>query len=190
MSVEKDDYIVVPLNPLRSESGGPAAIAKEKEYIRESILGKPNEALVVDSDAMAELQSLGSDLNINAFACNFRIKGVGVNTDVEEANYLNNAIFKRLSITDPKKDPKLVPMFLSATTFKADDYGVCLRDFKKRLELETESSQDLFVLRNVCMSPFQTAGNFVQELADTFKKVLIEEMGVCIGIIVGKRVRR
>jgi len=66
---------------------------------------------------------------------------------------------------------------LSATTFKAADYGVCLEEFKKRLKLETESNQDLFVLRNVCMSPFQAAGDFLQELAKTFQDVLIEEMG-------------
>lgn len=177
MSVKSDPFIVVPLNPLRSEPD-PAAIAAEKDYIRNSILGKPNEALVNDKVAMDELQSLGSDLNINAFACNFRINDVA-NTDVEEANYLNNAVFKRLSITTPNKSPKDIPMFLSATTFKIADYGVCVKHFKERLQLETESNQDLFLLRNVCMSPFQTAGNFVEELANIFQGVLEEEMQVC-----------
>ena len=47
-----------------------------------------------------------------------------------------------------------------------------------RLGLETESRQDLFVLRNVVMSPFQAAGDFVQNLADEFQKVLEEETKV------------
>ncbi|GJE96935.1 PLP-dependent transferase [Phanerochaete sordida] len=174
MSVESDPFIVVPLNPLRAEPD-PAGVAREKEFIRSHILGKTNEAIVQDREAKAELYALGSDLNINAFSCNFRINGVA-NSDVEEANYLNNAIFKRLSITTPNKDPKEIPMFLSATTFKVAEYGVCVQHFKERLQLETDSNQDLFVLRNVVMSPFQTAGNFVQELADIFQGVMEEEM--------------
>jgi hypothetical protein len=46
--------------------------------------------------------------------------------------------------------------------------------------LETASLQDLFVLRNVVMSPFQAAGNFVLELANIFQEVLEEEVKVCI----------
>lgn len=179
MSVESDPFIVVPLNPLRAEPDS-AAVAREKEFIRSHILGQTNEAIVQDREAKAELYALGSDLNINAFSCNFRINGVA-NSDVEEANYLNNAIFKRLSITTPNKDPKEIPMFLSATTFKVAEYGVCVQHFKERLQLETDSDQDLFVLRNVVMSPFQTAGNFVQELADIFQGVMEEEMQVYPG---------
>jgi len=65
---------------------------------------------------------------------------------------------------------------LSATTFKVADYGVCVKHFTERLQLETESNQDLFVLRNVVMSPFQTAGDFVNKLAGIFQGVLEEEM--------------
>ncbi|KAJ7467438.1 PLP-dependent transferase [Mycena galericulata] len=174
MSVEKDPFIVVPLNPLSSEPDQ-AELAKEKEFIRTHILGKSNEAVVQDERAMALLSTLGSDLNINAFACNFRINDAA-NIDVEEANYLNNAIFKRLSITTPNKKPEGIPMFLSATTFKVGDYGACVKHFKERLQLETESNQDLFVLRNVVMSPFQTAGDFVGKLAGIFQGILEEEM--------------
>jgi hypothetical protein len=177
MSVEKDPFIVVPLNPLSSEPDQ-AELAKEKDFIRTHILGKSNEAVVQDERAMALLSTLGSDLNINAFACNFRINDAA-NIDVEEANYLNNAIFKRLSITTPNKKPEGIPMFLSATTFKVGDYGACVKHFKERLQLETESNQDLFVLRNVVMSPFQTAGDFVGKLAGIFQGILEEEMKVC-----------
>ncbi|KAJ7784620.1 PLP-dependent transferase [Mycena metata] len=174
MALDSDPFLIVPLNPLRSEREN-GDVAAEKEFIRTRILGKPNEEIVNDPEAMAELATLGSDLNINAFVCNFRINGQP-NTDVEECNYLNNAVFKRLSITTPNKDPKEIPMFLSATTFKIADYGVCVQHFKERLQLETESNQDLFCLRNVVMSPFQTAGDFVQQLANIFKGILQEEM--------------
>jgi hypothetical protein len=48
--------------------------------------------------------------------------------------------------------------------------------FISRLGLETQSRQDLFVLRNVVMSPFPTSGNHLKVLADEFKKVLEEEV--------------
>jgi hypothetical protein len=47
-----------------------------------------------------------------------------------------------------------------------------------RMHLETDSNQDLFVLRNVVMSPFQGAGKYVDEIASIFKGVLEEEVRV------------
>ncbi|EMD41726.1 hypothetical protein CERSUDRAFT_102127 [Gelatoporia subvermispora B] len=177
MATNADTFTVVPFNPLARESEGPEAVDEEKEFIRKHILGRSNEEIVLDPNpkVMTELCSLGSDLNINAFACNFKIGGK-LNTDVEEANYLNNLIFQRLSVTLVNEKPADTPMFLSATTFALKDYGTCATNYKKRLGLETESGQDLFVLRNVVMSPFQTAGDFVQELANIFRQTVVEEL--------------
>ncbi|KAJ7804515.1 hypothetical protein B0H14DRAFT_2527265 [Mycena olivaceomarginata] len=97
---------------------------------------------------------------------------------VEEANYLNKRIFDRLSMTSPDEIPREIPLFLSSTIFGQADYGKCVREFQhySRMGLETASLQDLFVLRNVVMSPFQAAGNFVLELANIFQEVLEEEV--------------
>ncbi|OCH96572.1 PLP-dependent transferase [Obba rivulosa] len=175
MSTAADDFIVVPFNPLKSEPDGPDAVEKEKEFIRTNILGHSNEEIVRNQALMDELCTLGSDLNINAFACNFKINGK-TNTDVEEANYLNNLVFQRLSVTTTKEKPADTPLFLSATTFAMKDYKDCATNYKKRIGLETESDQDLFILRNVVMSPFQSAGDFVQKIADIFQNTLEEEM--------------
>lgn len=121
MSDDTTDFIVVPFNPVQQES--------DKDIIRQRILGKTNEEIVDDTDAFNVLCTLGSDLNINAFACNFRINGQ-VNDDVEEANYLNNRVFSRFSVTQPSIDPKTVPLFLSSTVFAQADYGDCVRDFQ------------------------------------------------------------
>ena len=75
------------------------------------------------------------------------------NKDVEEANFLNNAVYKALSITERLVEVSKVPMFLSTTTFEMATYGECCTHYKKRLSLETESKQDLVVLRNVVSSP-------------------------------------
>lgn len=181
LSTDDDPFIIVPFNALPNESD-PEQLEKDKEFIRKSILPKSNEEILRDDDKekiMDMLRALGSDLNINAFACNFKIDGKP-NEDVEEANYLNNRIYQRLSITKPDVYAQDIELFLSATTLKMTDYGKCCTNFKKRLGLETTTPQDLFVLRNVVMSPFQTAGRFVDELGKTFKKVVLEETTVFI----------
>ena len=180
MSNKDTDFVVVPLNPLPAElepNPTPEKIEAQKEYIRKNILPKENWELVEDEDAMTLLNKLGSDLNINAFACNFRYRDGRINTDIEEANYLNRRIFERLSVTSPDEDPLKIPFYITSTVFAQSDYGTCADHFKKRLGLE--GNQDLFVLRNVVMSPFTTTRDFISDLAREFKKVLEEEVEVC-----------
>jgi hypothetical protein len=129
MSDENTPYVVVPFNPLVND-GNPEGELKEKEFIRVRILGKTNQEIVQDPEAMDELCALGSDLNINAFACNFRIDG-RLNEDVEDANYLNNRVFDRLSVTHVWETPYEVPLFLSSTVFGQHDYDECLRHYQR-----------------------------------------------------------
>ncbi|PPR01984.1 hypothetical protein CVT24_011111 [Panaeolus cyanescens] len=175
-------YVVVPLNKLLSEPDA-EEVEKEKTFIRQKILGRSNKDIIEDADPMAldELLALGSDLNINTFACNFRLPDTegnesNLNTDVEEANYLNKCIFDRLSVTGVDKRPQDIPIFITSTVFAHKDYGHCLDSFKKRLGLETDSSQDLFVLRNVVMSPFQAAADFTGKVTEIFRQTLEQEM--------------
>jgi hypothetical protein len=72
-----------------------------------------------------------------------------VNDDVEEANYLNKAVYYQLAIVDQLVEVNQMEMFISATTFEMHAYGDCCTNYKKRIGLETASRQDLFVLRNV-----------------------------------------
>ena len=177
MSDENTPFIVVPFNPIPAEkdpNATPASIQKQKTFIRTHIIGKTNAELVKDKDAMILLNKLGSDLNINAFACNFRYSDGRVNDDILEANWLNRRIFERLSVTDPDEDPLSIPFYLTSTVFAEKDYGECADEFKRRLGLK--GKQDLFVLRNVVMSPFATTNDFVAELAGVFQQVLEEEI--------------
>jgi hypothetical protein len=174
MSDDTTPYTVVPFNPLVHD-GNQNKELEEKRFIRERILNKSNQAIVQDMEAMEELCALGSDLNINAFACNFRINGQ-LNEDVEDANYLNNRIFDRLSVTHVWEPPREVPLYLSSTIFSQQDYGECVRNYQRRMGLETESRQDLFVLRNVVMSPFQGVSDYPRRMAEIFEGVLREEV--------------
>ena len=187
MSTPEDDFIVVPLNMLPSELEGaaPEAVEAEKKRIRDEILCKTNKE-IVDADAgkipsdsnMALLRALGSDLNINAFTCNFRYPGGTLNDDIEEANYLNKRIAQIMCVDSPSDDPTTIPMYLSSTEFAQHEYGDCNTNFKKRLGLPP-SEEKLFVLRNVVMSPFPTDGNFISKLAAEFRKVVEKEVKVC-----------
>lgn len=191
MSTKDTSFIVVPFNLLPSEIAKDSTelkVEKERQKIRDRILAKSNRELVeddaqrpADDQAMVLLRALGSDLNINAFALNFRYSDGTMNTDVEEANYLNRRVVERLSIDSPSDDPTTMEFFLTSTEFEQSLYGKCADIFKRRLKLEVDRT-DLFVLRNVVMSPFPTEGNFVDKMVDVFRKVVEEEVEVRISL--------
>ena len=187
MSGKDDPFVVVPMNELPSEladGSTPEKVEAEKQKIRDQILQKTNEQIVnedesrpKDEKALALLRALGSDLNINAFSTNWRYADGTLNDEVEEANYFNQRVIRRLSVDSPEDDPTQIPFYLTSTTFMIHDYGECAQHFKKRLNLFVDEV-DLVVMRNVVMSPWPTDGNFIARLIGEFKKVLSEEVHV------------
>ncbi|RKK07899.1 hypothetical protein BFJ71_g193 [Fusarium oxysporum] len=178
----EDDLIVVPFIRLPIERNGGSAedVAKEKKRIRTKILGVSNEDLFKDEETWELLETLGGDLMINAFACNFRINGKP-NTDIGEANYLNQRIFKRLSYTieDDATPISDRPLFLTSSSFSEKAYGKCLTNFKRRLELSNNDHPahgDLSFLVNVTMSPWPTDSPFLESLVTSFRKIAEEEV--------------
>lgn len=74
--------IVTPFTMLPAEiNGSEEDLEKQKQFIREHIIGKDNETIMNDDSARDLLAQLGGDLQINAFACNFEMDGK-INTDV------------------------------------------------------------------------------------------------------------
>jgi hypothetical protein len=187
MTTEKDCFITVPLNMLPSElkeGSTKEMVEAEKQRIREQILYKTNAEIVKedagrpdDDKTMQLLRALGSDLNINAFGLNWRHIDGTLNDDMEEANYLMERVVERLSVDQPEDDPTTIPIVLTSTEFSDELYGECKKKFSERLGLKP-CTLDLFVLRNVVMSPFPTDGNFIGELARIFKGVVDEEVKV------------
>lgn len=87
MTRAEDDLIVRPLIRLPSEKQvgySESDVESEKERIRKRILSVSNEKLLDDPESMEFLSTLGGDLMINAFACNFKVNGK-VNDDVVSA---------------------------------------------------------------------------------------------------------
>ncbi|KAI0436642.1 pyridoxal-dependent decarboxylase domain-containing protein [Xylaria telfairii] len=180
-------FVCVPFNMLPSELGpNPTEekIEAEKQRIRQDIVLKTNAQITKEdlkrpdnAKAMTLMRELGSDLNINAFALNFRYKDGTLNDDIEEANYLMLRVVQALSVDSPTDDPTKIPLYLTSTEFSDELYGNCKSNFVKRLGLK-ESTQDLMVLRNVVMSPFPTDGNFTNNLAKIFYKTVEAETEV------------
>lgn len=203
MSTKTTSFICVPLNLLPSERKAmqdpnttpedyAQALHEEKQKIRDRILNKSNQEIidedaerVTEDKAMVLLRALGSDLNINAFALNFRYSDGTVNDDVEEANYLNRRVVEVLSVDSPEDDPTKIPFFLTSTEFEHELYGDCAKHFKKRLGL-AQDEVSLFVLRNVLMTPFPTEGNFIDKMANIFREVVEKEVEVIFQFTPGR----
>ena len=175
MSAPDDSFIVIPFNELPSEEleypseqEKAKAVEAEKQRIRDTILCKPNSEVAADQSTMRLLRALGSDLNINAFAINWRYSDGTLNDDIEEANYLTTRVIEALSIDKPTDKPTELPLVLTSTQFEHESYGDCAIHFQKRLGLEP-SLQDLMVLRNVVMSPFPTERGFISKLTKIFR---------------------
>ncbi|KAH9020610.1 hypothetical protein EDB84DRAFT_566437 [Lactarius hengduanensis] len=142
-----------------------------RRYIRDVLFRRAQEELANDPKACALMRQMGSDLVVNAFACNFRVDGV-VNKDISEANHLNARIYNRLSfksMSEKLDDQKVIIM---SSILSQEDYGTCLTKFKQRIGLSGQ--EDLFVLVNVSMSPF--AVTFAPVLADAFREAAEEEV--------------
>ncbi|KAI5818181.1 pyridoxal-dependent decarboxylase domain protein [Pyronema omphalodes] len=168
----KNDFKVVPFNKLPNEDWEDPEV--EKKFIRDRILGKSGEEILGDEEALEKLRNLGSDLTINCFTANFRIRNGEWNTDVEMANRLNKSVVKRMSSVYPRQDPQKVDFFLTSTEFRQDVYGQCADTYKRRLGLVGPA--DLFVMRNVVMNPHPTTGDFVGSLAQSYGKIIDEEI--------------
>ncbi|GAB1527192.1 hypothetical protein RhiTH_010367 [Rhizoctonia solani] len=180
MDMDDSSLIVVPLKaiPAERQQLGQDAIRKQREYIRDTIVNRPNEELVQDAKAMSLLHEMVSDLSINAFACNFRLPNGEVNSDVVEANYLNTRIYERLSVTKVEDNIYDKPLFIQSSQMDQKTYGVCAEVFKSRLGVVGE--QDLDILVNCVMSPFPTVANFTKSVTDAFKRIAHEEIKTCI----------
>jgi hypothetical protein len=191
MTTKHDDYFMcVPFHKLPSEWKNPSnerEIEEEKERIRREILTKSNHEIVQsdigkpsEEKLMTLLRGLGSDLNINAFALNWRYDDEDRtwNTDIEEANYLMRHVMEHLSITSPDQDPTKIPFYLTSTEFTNELYGKCAKEFKRRLGLP-QCDRSLFVLRNVVMSPFPTDNDFISTMIQYFRSVVEDGVRVC-----------
>ncbi|KAL4967037.1 pyridoxal phosphate-dependent decarboxylase family protein [Aspergillus stella-maris] len=180
MTTKEDSFICVALNRLPAEKNG-GDVEGQKKFIREQVLQKSNQEIVANdgtTHAMNLLRALGSDLNINAFALNWRYEDGRLNNDIEEANYFMTRVVKQLSISSPNDDPSKLDFFLTSTEFGHEEYSTCAELYMDRLGI-ARSKESLMVLRNVVMSAFPTEHDFINQLVARFRAVVEDTVKVC-----------
>ena len=176
LSFDSNILIVTPMKMLQAERENPPDPNKVKTE-KEKIMGLLKLSDCELEARKNELLNWGSDLMINAFACNFYIDGKP-NTDVVEANYLNNRLYTRLSIRKLEDNIHARPLILYSTRFQQKSYGPSLTRFRSRLRLDPTDDEDLVALCNTSMSPFPIANGLVANITDAFKKIAEEEIQV------------
>ncbi|KAF8535213.1 hypothetical protein BDD12DRAFT_893580 [Trichophaea hybrida] len=88
-----------------------SAIESQKQLIRDTILGQPNDVLLSSPTAIP---------NVNVFAANFRLSPITVNDDIDAANFLNQRILSRPSSGDIPS----VPFWLTSIELSQIDYDL------------------------------------------------------------------
>jgi glutamate/tyrosine decarboxylase-like PLP-dependent enzyme len=181
MARPEDRFIVVPVPRLPNETDG-SNVEQQIQLIRDSIVGKTNEEITEDRDAMKLLAEIGPDQNILAYAFNFKTASGVVNTDLAQTNRLNKALYDRLSI-NPGDDIYGYDLIVSTTDLNSAQYGeTFIHDYKSRLGVGDSAGESITVLRSVVMDPWvteTTKGSFLDILEHEFRKavnVALEEI--------------
>lgn len=151
-------YVVVPLPRL----------GEPWERIQQLILDRPMADIAADATAMSLFRQLGPDQNILAYAFNFRQPNGNLNTDIDQFNAFNRAIYDAFhGGYDSGKTIHQCRFFVTFTTFRRLEYGDNFMDtFAHRLGLDGHP-QDLNCLRSVIMDPYITHtvdGSYFREI--------------------------
>ncbi|HKR23531.1 MAG TPA: pyridoxal-dependent decarboxylase [Pyrinomonadaceae bacterium] len=161
MAGPSDVFTVHPVARLSAVSEVPGKTLEDKiAYLREHIDQKTNDEISSDKVASALLSELGPDLNILAYAFNFKTVAADgtsvVNTDLKLANKLNKAIYNRLSIT-PGDDIYKYDLIVSTTDLTLNTYGAdFFNDYAERMGITVLNDDQFTVLRSVVMDPWVT----------------------------------
>lgn len=177
MALDRDDFIVVPVQqiPAEKQGGTAEAINRQLRQIKELIADRENNDIIADESAMNLLKQLGSDQIIITYGLNFKINGQ-LNTDPDKANQFMQDIFEKLSFEPgAKKMPELI---VTTSQFDADEYGKpFLTTYMKRMGLNTGTLPTMKFISSTTMCPWLTAtaeGNFIPTLTKAFCRAVDE----------------
>ncbi|ACL03319.1 peptidase S10 serine carboxypeptidase [Desulfatibacillum aliphaticivorans] len=184
---DKDNFKIEPIVPLPDQialPGGKASIQGEsaiKAFIRQNIIGKSNEEIARNPDAMAALKQLGPDVLINAFTVNFKNAAGSWNTDVDSCNTLNTNIFNRFSlVSDSGKD---VDLILTSSNLGNGEYQKPLHRVCQNLQLdEPKGEYSLTFLINTILQPWPTTHGFLETITSVFRDGVEEEISKINGV--------
>lgn len=135
-----------------------------KEFIKTHIIGKHNEEIAKDMDAMELLRQIGTDVLINCFIVN--IKG---NQNINIINTLNEKIFDLFSIQTPEKaKANTVEYILMMSGLNTSVYEEPLFHIKEKWKVEFKQAKQVNCLINTIMNPWPTTYGFIDVIMKTF----------------------
>ncbi len=187
---EGDDFEIRMLAKLPdriSKADGSLSLVGEGEilkFIRTHIIGKTNEDIDKDADAMYVLSELGTDVLINAFMVNYKTEDGEWNHDADKLNQLNQKLFDKFSISDSETAEKdKVDYILMMTTLEKDAYAAPLKALKDAWGIDFNGTDGVNCLVNTIMNPWTTTEGFI----DTISKVFKEGIEECVAQMKGEK---
>lgn len=133
------------------------------------------------------LREIGPDLNILAYAFNFRDAADQPNTDLRRCNTFNTAMYRELSMK-PLEDVYGHDMIVSTTNLERKTYGdTFFHDYLNRLGLADDGTvHEITVLRSVVMDPWVTATADHRDFIDTLEMALVRAATVALAVVTGR----
>jgi len=184
-----DQFIVVPVPrlPAEVEGGDAQKVQEQLELLRKNIDPKTHDQVLhdllsgKDSEDKDLFCKLGPDLNVLAYAFNFKKNGQ-LNTDLGKANEFNRAMHRRLS-PQGVEDIYGYELIVTTTEFAEADYGEAfMTAYKKRLGVTSGETGETSVtlLRSMVTSPWiddpsrtieeEPRGPFLDVITDVLRK--------------------
>ncbi len=142
---------------------------------------------LLENDARARelFSSVGSDQVILAFALNARLPDGSSNPDLAVANALNERVFARCSVIEPRKDFADVELILTSSRFDPAVYGQWFVDrFCRRMGVVAGQGVGVDFLISTTMDPWTTEANgtdFLQTLEAGLRRAAhaaLDELGL------------
>ena len=176
MARPEDPFIIVPLMRLPAEVTQ-QDVEAQLRLIRTRIDRRPIDEILADREVCTLLAELGPDLNILAYAFNFKTMRETVNSNLALANRLNQTLYQRFSIK-PRDDIYGYNLIVSTTDLDAAHYGTdFIADYKRRLGVENSPGESITVLRSVVMDPWSmaTTGSAFLDLIEAEFRAALQE---------------
>lgn len=179
LALDDERFTLTPFNQTPAERAGkpPGAIEAERETLRD-LVPLDNQALLArlqqDRAAAKLFYQVGSDQVIIAFALNPKLPDGRRNRDLARANALNEAVFARCSLIEPREDMTGLDLVLTSSRFDPAIYGQPFVDtFCRRMGVAAEPGQGVDFLICTTMDPWTTQterGDFQAELVEALRR--------------------
>jgi glutamate/tyrosine decarboxylase-like PLP-dependent enzyme len=177
VSLEDTRFGVTPFNALPAERAGkPAGAVEAERALLRDLVPLDNAALqarLAQDTALNRLFSqIGSDQVILAFALNPKEADGRPNRSLARANALNEAVFARCSVIEPREDLAGLDLVLTSSRFEPAAYGQPFVDaFCHRMGVQPEPGEGVDFLICTTMDPWTTA-----TAGGDFQAVLVEAL--------------